>query len=96
MTCTVLVADPPWAFRDKLPGETRGASSNYSTLVTDGRTHEQRRADLHRSFIDQQASRSDTALVLVFVAIVVVFAAVSIAELAHLRDAVKACAEVKR
>ncbi len=29
---SVLVADPPWRFGDKLPGEKRGASKHYSTL----------------------------------------------------------------
>lgn len=29
----VLVADPPWAFEDKLPGETRGAAKNYEVLT---------------------------------------------------------------
>lgn len=29
---SVLVADPPWQFGDKLPGPKRGASSHYSTL----------------------------------------------------------------
>ncbi len=28
----VLVADPPWAFNDLLPGPTRGAARNYATL----------------------------------------------------------------
>lgn len=27
-----IVADPPWAFGDKLPGFARGAARNYSTL----------------------------------------------------------------
>lgn len=31
----VLVADPPWPFEDKLPGETRGAERNYSLLSID-------------------------------------------------------------
>lgn len=31
----VLVADPPWAFGDNLPGGTRGAASNYPTLSVD-------------------------------------------------------------
>ena len=30
----VLVADPPWKFTDKLPGETRGAESNYHCMAT--------------------------------------------------------------
>jgi N6-adenosine-specific RNA methylase IME4 len=29
---TTLVADPPWQFGDKLPGDGRGAAKNYSTL----------------------------------------------------------------
>src|SRR5208282_1534052 len=28
----VLVADPPWSFGDKLPGESRGAEKNYSVM----------------------------------------------------------------
>lgn len=28
----VLAADPPWRFRDKLPGKNRGAERNYGTL----------------------------------------------------------------
>lgn len=27
----VIVADPPWSFRDKLPGPKRGASKHYTT-----------------------------------------------------------------
>lgn len=30
-----LVADPPWAPKDKLPGSTRGAAKNYATLTTE-------------------------------------------------------------
>ena len=30
----VLCADPPWVFRDKLPGKTRGAERNYRVLST--------------------------------------------------------------
>jgi N6-adenosine-specific RNA methylase IME4 len=29
---SVLVADPPWSFSDRLPGKTRGAAKNYATL----------------------------------------------------------------
>jgi len=29
----VLVADPPWKFGDKLPGESRGASQHYACLT---------------------------------------------------------------
>ena len=29
---TVLVADPPWRFRDSLPGRARGASKHYGCL----------------------------------------------------------------
>ena len=29
---TVLVADPPWPFRDKLPGPMRGAEKHYGLL----------------------------------------------------------------
>ena len=32
MTCTVLVADPPWCFRDRLPGPGRGAEKHYPLL----------------------------------------------------------------
>lgn len=28
----VIVADPPWRFRDQLPGPKRGAAKHYSTL----------------------------------------------------------------
>jgi hypothetical protein len=31
-----IVADPPWPFRDRLPGESRGAGKNYSTMSLDG------------------------------------------------------------
>lgn len=30
-----LVADPPWQFSDKLPGEKRGASKHYGTINID-------------------------------------------------------------
>lgn len=30
-----VVADPPWLFGDSLPGETRGASSQYKTMSVD-------------------------------------------------------------
>lgn len=29
----VLVADPPWAFNDRLPGPTRGAAKNYRVMT---------------------------------------------------------------
>lgn len=29
----VLVADPPWPFRDSLPGRSRGAGKNYNLLT---------------------------------------------------------------
>lgn len=32
MLCQTLVADPPWKFRDKLPGGSRGAARNYRVL----------------------------------------------------------------
>jgi N6-adenosine-specific RNA methylase IME4 len=32
MTARVLVADPPWPFRDKLPGPARGAVKHYPCL----------------------------------------------------------------
>ena len=31
---SVICADPPWSFSDKLPGPTRGAAKNYSCLST--------------------------------------------------------------
>jgi N6-adenosine-specific RNA methylase IME4 len=31
----VLVADPPWWFKDKLPGSWRGAAKHYATMTTD-------------------------------------------------------------
>lgn len=31
-----LVADPPWAFKDKLPGAGRGAAKHYAVLSTPG------------------------------------------------------------
>jgi len=31
----VLVADPPWSFDDKLPGDTRGAARQYNVLTQD-------------------------------------------------------------
>lgn len=30
----VLCADPPWLFKDRLPGKTRGAARNYSCMTT--------------------------------------------------------------
>jgi len=30
--CRALVADPPWRFKDRLPGKRRGAARNYPTL----------------------------------------------------------------
>lgn len=30
---TSIVADPPWSFGDKLPGETRGAARNYKVMT---------------------------------------------------------------
>jgi N6-adenosine-specific RNA methylase IME4 len=29
----VVVADPPWSFNDKLPGDSRGAEKNYSVMT---------------------------------------------------------------
>lgn len=34
-----LVADPPWIFRDKLPGESRGAEKNYRVLSVEALRH---------------------------------------------------------
>lgn len=34
-TFKLVVADPPWAFGDKLPGKSRGAAKNYSTMKFD-------------------------------------------------------------
>lgn len=31
-TCRVVVADPPWAFGDNLPGDARGARKHYRTM----------------------------------------------------------------
>jgi N6-adenosine-specific RNA methylase IME4 len=31
----VIAADPPWDFRDKLPGGGRGAQKHYATMTTD-------------------------------------------------------------
>ena len=31
----VLVADPPWRFKDRLPGKGRGAASHYAVMSTD-------------------------------------------------------------
>lgn len=30
-----IIADPPWAFGDKLPGTSRGAAKNYTVLTAD-------------------------------------------------------------
>lgn len=30
---SVILADPPWSFNDKLPGDTRGADKQYSCLT---------------------------------------------------------------
>lgn len=35
MSARVVVADPPWCFDDKLPGEGRGADKHYPTLSVD-------------------------------------------------------------
>lgn len=32
MTCSVLIADPPWSFRDSLPGRKRGARKHYACM----------------------------------------------------------------
>lgn len=32
---SVLVADPPWSFGDKLPGQKRGAARNYRVLTVE-------------------------------------------------------------
>lgn len=32
--CRVLVADPPWGFKDRLPGGGRGAVKHYATMST--------------------------------------------------------------
>ena len=34
MAFKTIVADPPWLFSDKLPGETRGASKQYDCMTT--------------------------------------------------------------
>jgi len=33
---TTIIADPPYAFDDALPGKSRGASKNYQTLTIEG------------------------------------------------------------
>ena len=33
MTLTCIIADPPWKFGDSLPGNTRGASSQYDCMT---------------------------------------------------------------
>lgn len=35
MTFATIVADPPWAFGDSLPGRSRGAVKNYKTMTVD-------------------------------------------------------------
>jgi N6-adenosine-specific RNA methylase IME4 len=35
LAARVLVADPPWAFGDRLPGPSRGAAKNYSVMATE-------------------------------------------------------------
>lgn len=35
MSCAALIADPPWPFRDRLPGNGRGAQKHYSLLSID-------------------------------------------------------------
>jgi hypothetical protein len=64
-------------------------------MTIDARTIEQRRADMRRSFHHQPSSRSDLALVLGFALTITVFAAAGIVELVHLREAVRACSEVR-
>ena len=39
MSTSVLVADPPWSFGDKLPGETRGAEKNYDVMSQEDIEH---------------------------------------------------------
>lgn len=34
MKYSVLCADPPWKFGDKLPGKSRGAAKNYDVMTT--------------------------------------------------------------
>lgn len=35
MRYSIIYADPPWAYRDKLPGPKRGAEKHYTTLTTE-------------------------------------------------------------
>lgn len=35
MSFRVLTADPPWKFKDKLPGKSRGAAKNYDVMTVE-------------------------------------------------------------
>lgn len=49
----VLVADPPWAPRDKLPGKTRGAARQYDVMRT---------SDIMCFLIDRKIAVADDAI----------------------------------
>lgn len=62
-----IVADPPWAPRDRLPGKTRGAARQYDVLPTAGicaflTTHEIAVADDAILFLWRLASMQQDAL----------------------------------
>ncbi len=44
----VLTADPPWPFKDKLPGKGRGAAKHYQKDLTRNPQHETARTELER------------------------------------------------
>ncbi len=48
-----IVADPPWAPRDKLPGKTRGAARQYPVMRT---------ANVMAFLVDQQIAVADDAI----------------------------------
>lgn len=48
-----ILADPPWAPKDKLPGKTRGAARQYSVMRT---------ADVMAFLVDQQIHVADDAI----------------------------------
>jgi len=52
MAFQCIVADPPWRFNDKLPGDKRGAASHYRTLALDQISMLQPYADLAREADD--------------------------------------------
>lgn len=50
---SIIVADPPWAPRDKLPGKTRGAAKQYSVMRT---------SDIMCFLVDHKISIADDAI----------------------------------